>query len=119
MRKIAFVFALALLLVAPAAHALSVSELQAQIQTLLTQLSSLREQLAQAEKDTSVEQKVQPTDTSIFPICRRPFTSSITRGATGDAVVELQGFLKNEGVFLGEATGYFGPQTERAVLEAN
>jgi peptidoglycan hydrolase-like protein with peptidoglycan-binding domain len=117
MRKIAFVFALVLLLAAPAAHALSVSELQAQIQSLLTQLSSLREQLAQAEKDTIVEQKVQPTDTSIFPICRRPFTTSIARGTTGEAVLELQGFLKNEGVFSGDTTGYFGAQTERALKD--
>jgi ribosomal protein L29 len=77
MRKIAILCVLGLLLVAPTVHALSVSELQAQIQSLLTQLASLREQLAQVEKKSDTEMLVKNDDASTvrLPICNRPFTN--------------------------------------------
>jgi peptidoglycan hydrolase-like protein with peptidoglycan-binding domain len=119
MRKIAILCVLGLLLVAPTVHALSVSELQAQIQSLLTQLASLREQLAQVEKKSDTEMLVKNDDASTvrLPICNRPFTNRLAYGTKGETVADLQGFLKNEGVFLGEATGYFGAQTERALKD--
>ncbi len=47
------------------------------------------------------------------PICR--VQETLARGSRGSAVTILQNFLKEQGTFRAEATGYFGPITEAAL----
>lgn len=119
MRKIALLFALVMLVAPPAVQALSVSELQAQIQTLLAQLDTLKQQLGvmQAAETTATSPRRDVVDPTSHPICRRGFSGGLSLGSQGVAVTELQGFLKSEGVFSADATGYFGPRTELALKD--
>lgn len=48
-------------------------------------------------------------------ICSLPFVRSLTQGERGDTVVALQDFLKKEGYFNEESTGFFGSLTEGAL----
>jgi len=52
------------------------------------------------------------------PAVRPPESSEplLRRGDYGNDVVGLQVYLRREGYFSGETTGYFGPATEQAVL---
>ena len=45
------------------------------------------------------------------------FSSFLSAGSSGKEVTELQTRLKDEGIFTGSVTGYFGHQTETAVKQ--
>src|SRR3989344_1494734 len=102
-----------------AASAISVSDLQAQIQALLKRISSLQSQLdsGQAPSDTSASE---PTSVGGAPaaygFCREGYFPKLLRfGVRGDDVLQLQTFLHNEGLLSAEPTGYFGSATEAAL----
>ncbi|TSC86937.1 MAG: Uncharacterized protein G01um10148_42 [Parcubacteria group bacterium Gr01-1014_8] len=84
--------------------ALTVPEMQAQVEALLGQIALLQNQL----KDPAA-----PPSATQCPV----FTRTLTRGSQGDDVKTLQDFLKKEGVFNVEITGFFGMLTERAVQD--
>src|SRR3990167_3028429 len=95
--------ALALSVLLPfAASALSVDDIQAQIQSLLAQIAQLQQQLKQIQNPTPVIHPPAP------PSCPT-FTRTLAQGATGNDVTQLQQYL---GV---SPTGYFGPMTAKAV----
>ncbi len=89
------------------ASALSVEELQAKIENLLTQIGKLQEQLQSMQTTTS------PAPPKIVcPV----FNYTLSRGMRGDAVTALQTFLAGHGYLAPEsATGFYGPLTEDAV----
>src|SRR3989338_6049186 len=116
-----------------AASALSVDDIQQQINNLLAQITQLQEQLKQLRGDDgspvacTMEAKVCPDGTAVGrtsprcefaacpsrvkplpPICPT-FERTLAQGATGDDVTQLQQYL---GV---AQTGYYGPVTARAV----
>ena len=45
------------------------------------------------------------------------FTQTLTLGSRGSQVVQLQTLLANAGFFHATATGYFGPLTQKAVMQ--
>lgn len=95
---------LAAIAFAPAAQAQTIEELQAQIQSLLTTITSLQAQISSlAGGGTGAT------------ACT--FTRSLTDGSSGADVTCLQTYLTGTGhfTFAGGATGYFGPVTQAAV----
>ncbi len=96
MKKFALGLAVALALVgfASSAKAATVEELQAQIDALLAQLSSVSA----------------PSSTTCYA-----FTRDLMEGASGADVTALQNFLAGKGYFSASATGFFGPITKAAV----
>lgn len=56
------------------------------------------------------EVSIKPLDTATV------FTYQLSVGSRGDDVTALQIRLKNEGVYKGPVTGYFGPLTKAAVM---
>ncbi len=107
---------IALAIAAPVAtSALSVADIQAQIQALFAKLSELRLQLQTAEQAGG------PVSTSpVKPDYIRPrvcdfLERRLLAGESGEHVMSLQEFLKQEGIFKQDATGYFGPVTAEAV----
>ncbi len=40
---------------------------------------------------------------------------SLYRGSRGDTVYQIQGFMRQAGVYQGKLDGWYGPKTERAV----
>ncbi|OGG54581.1 hypothetical protein A2764_00110 [Candidatus Kaiserbacteria bacterium RIFCSPHIGHO2_01_FULL_55_79] len=105
LRHISAVAALAVLLPF-AASALTTDELQQQIQSLLTQITQLQQQLKQLQIPDPVQPP--PDVAPTHPICPT-FSRTLAQGATGDDVTQLQQYL---GV---SPTGYFGSATARAV----
>ncbi len=106
---------LAVALVMPfASSALTVDDVQAQINSLLSQIRTLQEQLAQLTNGggTVVSPPVFPNPERCYPINR-----VLRYGHQGDDVRALQERLQEEGVFTGEATGYFGSATQAAVQQ--
>ena len=97
--------ALALLttaLPAPRAEAATLAELQAQIQSLLAQIESLKSAMP---------------STSNLGSCS-PFAIDITLGRSGNEVKSLQTFLVSSGHAIpAGATGYFGEQTRSALAQ--
>jgi hypothetical protein len=94
--------------------ALSVADLQAQIQAPLSRLNELQAQVRRAETPPAVPPvEVMPAHANprFCDVWRRP----LLVGTAGDDVRALQEFLAGEGVFNREATGYFGPVTAEAV----
>lgn len=128
MKRLFIIPALIVSLVLPlGAHAVTVSELQAQIQSLLQMVSGLQSQLTtqyQTEGVSSVLDTVLPIVQQTAPdlltfACPR-ITSSLgigsRDGATYGAVSQLQQYLVQAGVYPeGQITGYYGPLTARAV----
>ena len=87
----------------PTAQAASLAELQAQIQSLLVQITALQNQLRAMQGETGV--------------CVAP-TSNLTLGNSGNEVVTLQKFLISRNyVIPAGATGYFGSQTQQALQQ--
>ena len=107
LRHISAVAALAVLLPF-AASALTTDELQQQIQSLLTQITQLQQQLKQLQIPDPVQPP--PDVAPTHPICPT-FSRTLAQGATGDDVTQLQQYL---GV---SPTGYFGSATARAVAK--
>src|SRR3989344_8754705 len=105
LRHISAVAALAVLLPF-AASALTTDELQQQIQSLLTQITQLQQQLKQLQIPDPVQPP--PDVAPTHPICPT-FSRTLAQGATGDDVTQLQQYLG------ASPTGYFGPMTAKAV----
>ncbi|MCD6568982.1 peptidoglycan-binding protein, partial [bacterium] len=84
--------------------AVTVEELQAQIQSLLAQIAQLQQQLAAAQGGTTTTGLCLSTD--------------LKYGMRGDAVKTLQEGLKQDPSVYPEGlvTGYFGPLTKAAVI---
>ncbi|MDO8514241.1 MAG: peptidoglycan-binding protein [bacterium] len=122
LRHISAVVALAVLLPF-AAGALSVDELTAQIQNLLSQVAQLQQQLKQLETVKPVNMmplRTCPDGTSVATYLPCPTSPSrvcpqilrqLSQGTTGSDVTSLQQYL---GV---SQTGYFGPMTAQAVAK--
>ena len=97
----------------PIASAQTADEIRVQIEQLLAQVEELKRQLAQLTTTT-----VQP-DPTLVPkhrICNIIYRN-MAPGTQGDDVVSLQEYLKSEGYFSANATGYFGPMTAQAVAK--
>jgi hypothetical protein len=106
-------FALAL---SPAfASAETVSDLQAQIQSLLSQLKGLQTQLHQA-KSSSTATTTSHMGNAFGKRCIE-LSRDIRKGHRGDDVREIQKFLREhpESGFTGADTGFFGDMTEKAL----
>ncbi len=85
-------------------HAITISELQAQIESLLAQLAALQTQ-------------VPPQASTVPDVSRCPnIDRTLSRGMQGEDVKELQKFLITYGYLDSDlATGLFGALTEKAV----
>jgi PKD repeat protein len=124
-KKFAFAGAGLLFLLSPLfVSAQSVGDLQAQIQTLLAQIQQLQTQIAHSQANGVI---VPSTTTgsgmnsgtasaagSAQPVCP-VLDRTLTIGAQGDDVTQLQNYLAQQGVFTARMTGYFGALTEAAV----
>lgn len=90
-----------------AAGALSVADIQAQIQALVSRITTLQAQPAS------------PASTIAGPIAKHRVCAALYRnlshGSRGDDVMSLQEFLRAEGYLSANATGYFGPATRGAL----
>lgn len=102
--------------VASPAAALTAEEIRTQIQELLAKVAELQEQLRiVTEQPTSSDPALTP------PAYKHRVCSALVRnlsqGIEGEDVRGLQEFLSSQGHFSGNATGYFGPMTARAVAQ--
>ncbi|MBI5456709.1 peptidoglycan-binding protein [Candidatus Kaiserbacteria bacterium] len=103
------------------ASALTIDEVQSQIQSLLQQISSLTNILnsLKGQTNASIQSSVNSA-ISIAPsqhrICN-VLARNLAQGTQGDDVMSLQEFLKAEGYLSANATGYFGPMTAQAVAK--
>jgi peptidoglycan hydrolase-like protein with peptidoglycan-binding domain len=100
-------FIISSLFVPGLASAQSASDIQAQIQSLLSQISALQAQLSNLPISTTIT-----TSSDSCPNLYR----MLSRGSRGSDVIALQKFLISEGLMTSDAaTGFFGPMTEAAV----
>ncbi len=98
------------------ASALSVADLQAQIQSLLAKIAALQAQIRVVEQEP--QKSVQGTTISAhIPRICGILNRNLAPGANGDDVRGLQEFLSGEGFLSAQATGYFGPMTAQAVAK--
>jgi peptidoglycan hydrolase-like protein with peptidoglycan-binding domain len=99
-----------LLLIPLVSSAQTAAELQAQIQTLLSQIKILQDKLAATPAQTPV---------STTPVSAGANCPSLTRllsvGSRGTDVTALQEYLRAKGHMTEASTGYFGTLTEAAV----
>ena len=141
-KKIAVRTLVAVLLIVPvAATAQSASDLQQRIQELLEQVRQLQQQLKQTN-NTAIPPEICPAIARICPdgtigvpgpgcshrcpneitplplpgnrVCL-PILRDLVRGARGEDVKSLQDFLRQEGFFTENPTGFFGEMTEAAL----
>lgn len=112
-RKIAFAAAGAAFLAVPfVSSALTVSDLQAQVQSLLARIAAFQVTGSVGSSATiSSGSALAGTATAPCP----SFARSLTIGSTGSDVTSLQQFLSTHGFLNVSATGYFGPLTKAAV----
>jgi PKD repeat protein len=110
-----------LLAVSPAlASADTVTNLQSRIQALLAQLHTLQLRMENMSSPSSTPAGPRPAEGSSVSgtmgnrICL-PILRQLVRGSSGSDVTNLQDFLRQEGVFTGDSTGFFGAQTEAAL----
>ncbi|MBI2610691.1 peptidoglycan-binding protein [Candidatus Kaiserbacteria bacterium] len=89
--------------------ALTVAEMEAQIQSLLSRIVSLSGG-ASVQTDGSVV----ASPVAQHRVCTVLYRN-LSQGARGDDVLVLQEFLRAQGYFYANATGYFGPLTAQAV----
>lgn len=133
---------LATTLVPLAARALSADDINAQIQALMQQISSLQSNLStsgaqpvQTSSNVALPSAWQPTQTtasqgpqetnlSIVSVTTGSssycpsFSRNLSRGANGTEVLSLQRFLLGQGLLTADSlTGYFGAQTEGALQQ--
>ena len=99
----------------PSASALTISEIQMQIQTLLARIAELTQQanVLQGQTGTTISTGV-AAPASQHRICAI-LNRNLTAGAKGDDVSGLQEFLSEQGYLSAKATGYFGPLTANAL----
>ena len=107
------------------ASALTVADLQSQIQTLLARIVELQAQIRErqasnsnANNTTTDVTSLLSTDVSNAPlprICQMRYARPLSVGVSGDFVTGLQEFLQSEGLMSVSATGYFGSLTQTAL----
>lgn len=102
--------------VVASAQTSTVAQLQAEIQSLLSQLQSLQQQLVVARGGST--STAMPTSTSTAapmpaPWCHS-FTGNLSMGMSGAGVIALQGALQKDGESV-SSTGMFDSQTAAAV----
>ena len=97
------------------ASALTISELQAQVQELVAQIRVLGGQPAFTQIQNPVAADAfNPAGNLRHRICSVLYRN-LSQGAQGEDVVSLQEYLRAEGHLSANATGYFGPLTHAAV----
>lgn len=101
------------------ASALTVGEIQVQIQELIKKLSTLQEQLriATANQEKPTDSPSDITVSAVPRICKMVPAANVAYGARGEYVTGMQEFLKSSGYFSADVTGYFGPATQSAVAK--
>ncbi len=117
--KIAAGAASAMILAAPfAAGAISVGDVQAQIEAILKQVAALQEQIRNLQGQNTVTRP--PQEEGIW-IPKHRVCSILNRnlvvGVSGEDVRSLQEFLQAEGHLSVPPTGYFGQLTAQAVAQ--
>lgn len=63
----------------------------------------------------SCEEYFPDTASGSHRICTLPMVNSVAQGSIGEVVSALQEFLRDEGFYSGETTGYFGIQTQQSL----
>ncbi|TSC86934.1 MAG: hypothetical protein G01um10148_39 [Parcubacteria group bacterium Gr01-1014_8] len=100
-----------LILVPVISSALTADEVKAQIEVLLAQIAQLQAKIAAAGGSTEV---APPAGGNVIcSISRFP----LKRGDSGGDVEALQLFLKSQGYFSVDITGFFGPITENGLIQ--
>lgn len=79
--------------------------------------SSLKAEALTATSTKYLKDKIESEQMSLPVMKAKGINRTLKRHSSGDDVVILQQFLKIYGVYGGNATGYFGPDTEKAVKE--
>jgi PKD repeat protein len=92
--------------------ALTVSDLQSQLQSLLSQIASFQ---VQGSSSASVGVNSGSALTGTVVSSCPNFVRSLSIGSTGSDVMELQQLLSSQGYLNVSATGYFGALTKAAV----
>lgn len=115
-KRVIIGLAAAALLTSPfIASADTLSDLQAKIQALLSQLSALQSQVQQLQVTPS-QTPVQIQAAAPAVAIRCPvITRTLAYGANGSDVSQLQTFLSQQGVYSDEVTGFFGAKTQAAL----
>lgn len=102
-------FIISSLLVPILASAATADKIQAQIQSLLTQITALQQRLSTLTSKPSTTFSTSPNS------CPNLYRV-LSRGSRGSDVISLQQFLIAQGLLSGDsATGFFGGMTESAV----
>ena len=117
---------------APMASAQTVGDVRAQIQQLSARIAELRAQLnlliagmsssntgegtssGDESSDAQIRSAFQPDNKPLPRVCNL-LRRSLSHGASGEDVSGLQEFLRDEGQFTANVTGYFGPITAKAL----
>ena len=116
----------------PMASAQTVEDVRAQIQQLSARIAELRAQLnlliagmsssntgegtssGDESSDAQIRSAFQPDNKPLPRVCNL-LRRSLSHGASGEDVSGLQEFLRDEGQFTANVTGYFGPITAKAL----
>ena len=120
MKKTFLASLVALLLIGAAspASALSITDIQAQIQSLVARVAELQAQIKQMGAGASVPtspSQAGATPAALPRICSAAYARSLSVGTSGDEVKALQELLKSQGLLEANATGYFGTLTQVAL----
>lgn len=103
------------------AHAYSLEDAMADIASLKTQITELKDQLSAAVITTKASSTVTAVPVTTEPVVSTEKTVTFSSSANilpnqkGDDVKVLQQALKDKGYYTGEVTGNFGAVTEKAV----
>ncbi len=101
-------FIISALLVPVLASAATADEIQAQIQSLLSQVTALQLQLTTLTSNTSIATSTNVSCPNLY--------RALSRGSRGSDVISLQQFFIAQGLLSNDsATGFFGTLTEGAV----
>ncbi|OGG58139.1 hypothetical protein A2853_01325 [Candidatus Kaiserbacteria bacterium RIFCSPHIGHO2_01_FULL_55_17] len=98
----------------PTTSAITIQELQAQIQILLARLAELQGSATVQIQNPTAASIVNPSGNIRHRICNM-LARNLSQGARGDDVQSLQEFLRDEGYFSVNTTGYYGPVTAQAL----
>lgn len=94
------------------ASADTLSDLQAKVQSLVTEIAALQAQIQTLQSSTITTPGTVPTTSAVYcPV----LSSTVTLGSYGDDVSKLQTYLAGQGIYSDEVTGYFGEKTQAAV----
>lgn len=93
--------------------ALTIGEVQAQIQQLLANIAELTQQRTVLQGQNTSTVIIDP-GVSRHRVCSALYRN-LALGTRGEDVFALQEFLRTEGYFFANATGYFGPITAQAL----